>query len=291
MSRARVVRIAAAAGFVAAAVACSQHASTPAAGEASLARVGLATLTRAELLAAMPSGLSTDDSTRFARAFVRNWIDTRLIEDVAAEQVDMERIDAMVQQYRRDLILRDYRDRRFAAEAAGMTFSDSVIADYYERHSAELTLDRPLIRGVYIKLPDESKDLKAIRNLYRSAKPADIDRLEKEVLGQAIHYDYFRDRWIEWEQVESRIPYDFGANPAEWLRTQRNLDVSLGGFTYLLEVSDVLPAGSPMPLQAARPVIEERLTAERRRAYDSALRTRLYDESLASGRLTLGCDL
>lgn len=274
------------------AAACTQgggaDASLP---EGTLARVGLESLSRAELAEAMPAGLTPDDSTRFARGFIRNWIDTRLVEDMASESVDMDEIDAMVAQYRRDLIMRRYRDRMFAADMGSTQFSDSVVADYYERHSADFKLPRPFIKGVYIKLPDEAPELAVVRKIYRSTKPDDIDRLEKAVLGSAIHYDYFRDRWIDWEQVEARIPYDFGSNPADYVRTHRNLDVSLGGFTYLLEISDVLPAGSVMPLETARPLIEDRLLAERRRAYDSALRTRLFETALASGRLHLGCDL
>lgn len=269
-------------GIVATALCGCGHDSAQKAAEGALARVGLATLSRAEVAAALPAGLSADDSVRLARAYVRNWIDTRLVEDVAAEHVDMATIERMTAAYRRDLIMREYRERMFAAEA--VEFADSVVDDYYSRHSADFVLQRPLIRGVYIKLPDDSKALKAIRRLYRSTRPDDMDRLEKEALGEAIHYDYFRDRWIDWEQVEARIPYDFGNSPAEFLRTHRNLDVSLGGFTYLLDVSDVLPAGSAMPPEAARPLIEERLLAERRRAYDAALRQRLYDSAIEAGR-------
>lgn len=277
--------------LAAATASCGRSDGASALPDGALAGVGDAVLTRAELDGAMPKGLDADDSTRFARAYIRNWIDTRLVEDVAARQVDMDRIDRMVQQYRRDAIMREYRDRMFEAEQAGTTFSDSLVADYYDRHSSELRLQRPLIKGVYIKLPDDARELSAVRRLYRSTRPADIDRLEKEVLGSAIHYDYFRDRWIDWEQVEARIPYDFGSTPADYVKTHRNLDASLGGFTYLLEISDVLPAGAVMPLETARPLIEERLLAEKRRAFDAALRARLFDRALSRGTLRVNCEL
>lgn len=283
--------IAAAAVMALAAVSCKGTAGPGDMPEGTLAQVGLESLTRDELAAALPAGLTPDDSARFAHAFIRNWIDTQLVESMAAEAVDMDEVDKLVAQYRRDLIMRRYRDRMFATDGAAGPYSDSIVADYYERHSADFVLDRPLIRGVYIKVPDDAPELAQIRRLYRSTRPADIDKLEKAVLGAAIHYDYFRDKWIDWEQVEARIPYDFGSNPADYVRTHRNLDVSLGGFTYLLEISDVLPAGSVMPAEAARPVVEERLTAERRRAYDAALRTRLFDSALSSGRLRLNCPL
>lgn len=287
----RTLAIAVAVAAAVAAASCKGPATPAALPEGTLVRVGLESLMRSDLAAAMPAGLTPDDSTRFARAFIRNWIDTRLVENVAAEAVDMDEVDKLVAQYRRDLIMRRYRDRMFATNGGSEAYSDSIVADYYERHSAEFVLDRPLIRGVYIKVPDDAPELAQIRRLYRSTRPADIDKLEKAVLGAAIHYDYFRDKWIDWEQVEARIPYDFGSEPADYVRTHRNLDVSLGGFTYLLEISEVLPAGSAMPVEAARPVVEERLTAERRRAYDAAMRTRLYDSALSSGRLRLNCEL
>lgn len=287
----KTVAIAVAAALAVAAASCQGSDGRSKMPEGTLAQVGLESLMRSDLIAAMPAGLTPDDSTRFAHAFIRNWIDTQLVESVAAEGVDMDEVDKLVAQYRRDLIMRRYRDRMFATDCGGEAYSDSIVADYYERHSADFVLDRPLIRGVYIKVPDESPELAQIRRLYRSTRPADIDKLEKAVLGAAIHYDYFRDKWIDWEQVEARIPYDFGSEPADYVRTHRNLDVSLGGFTYLLEISDVLPVGSVMPIEAARPVVEERLTAERRRVYDAALRTRLFDSALSSGRLRLNCEL
>ena len=88
----------------------------------------------------MPAGLSPDDSTRFARAFIRGWIDSRLVEDVAAEAVDMKAIEEMVAQYRRDLIMRGYRDRMFASDAGSIVFSDSLVNDYYGRHIRRLSI-------------------------------------------------------------------------------------------------------------------------------------------------------
>lgn len=285
-----VLTAAFAAAVLSAACSGGTEADTPVKGE--IAGVGSESLTRAQLVEALPAGLSPADSTRLARAFVRNWIETRLAEDVAAGEVDMDEIDRLTARYRRDLIMQRYRDLMFAAAREGSAgFSDSIVNDYYERHSADFVLQRPLIRGVYIKLPDDAAELPAVRRLYRSTRSDDIDRLEKAVLGSAIHYDYFRDRWIDWEQVEARIPYDFGAVPSDYVTTHRHLDVSLGGFTYLLEISDVLPAGSPMPQADARPLIEERLLAERRRSFDATIRRRLFDDAQRSGRLRLNVEL
>ncbi len=248
-----------------------------------VARLGSLDLTRTEVFENMPGGLTSGDSARFVKAYVNNWVDSHLVSEVAAGEIDMSEIDRLVADYRNTLIMQEYRRRMFEAHAAFVP-DDSVKA-YYELHKDEFVLERPMVKGTYLKVPDDAKNLSVLRRLYRSDKAGDADRLEKEVLSSAIHYDYFRDRWVDWEQIETRIPYDFGSSEALWLKNNRSLDRSLGGFTYLLYITDVLPAGKPMPLDAARNLVVNRLINQNRKAYDAQLMQTLRSEAEADGRL------
>lgn len=264
--------------------ACSQPDNQPPGNRADVvASVGEAVLTIADLRAALPAGLTSDDSARFVRAYVNSWIDSRLITDIAAHEVDMSQITPLVEEYRSRLIMQQYTRRMFESHAAAIP--DDSLRTYYDRHSSEFRLERPLVRGVYIKVPDDSPALRDLRKLYRSDRPDDIDRLEKEVLHGATHYDYFRDRWVDWEQIETRIPADFGADPAAWAAPGRTLDVSAGGFTYLLRITEILPAGRPMPFESARPLIVQSLLATARRAYEAELLRDLRSRATADGTL------
>lgn len=264
--------------------ACAQSGSRATPGRADVvASLGEAVLTAADIRAALPAGLSSDDSVRFVRAYVNTWIDSRLITDIAAREVDMSQITPLVEEYRSRLIMQQYTRRMFETHAAAIP--DDSLRTYYDRHSSEFSLERPLVRGVYIKVPDDSPALRDLRRLYRSDRPDDIDRLEKEVLRGATHYDYFRDRWVDWEQIETRIPADFGADPATWAASGRTLDISAGGYTYLLRITDILPAGRPMPFESARPLIVQRLLASGRRAYEAELLRDLRSRATADGTL------
>lgn len=202
--------------------------------------------------------------------------------EIAADEIDMTEIDRLVDEYRTELISMEYRKLMFTGHGNSAFEEDSLLA-YYDSHSDELTIERPLVKGVYLKVPDDAANLKILRRLYRSTKPDDLDRLEKEATT-AIHYDYFRERYVDWEQVEKRIPYDFGASPDAFLRKNKTVDFSAGGFTYLLHITEYLPSGSPMPYEAARPVIVERLLTERRREYDTALRRDLLRQAIEDGK-------
>ena len=208
-----------------------------------------------------------------------------MIERVAAEDIDMDEVDRLTRDYRRQLIMSQYR-RAMAQQASPFFKEDSLMA-YYEAHKADFRLERPLIKGIYLKVPADASNLRTLRQLYRSEREADMDRLEKAAASSAVHYDYFRDKWVDWEQIETRIPIDFNSENLAKVSKRQPIDFATQGFVYLLSVSDFLPAGTTMPYEAARGLIEERLLAERRRSYDRQLLNDLYDQSLADGILIL----
>ena len=254
-----------------------------------LVRLGNTALTRDELCRDMPRGLSEQDSLKYSRAYIATWIENRLITEVAADEIDTKEIDRLTEDYRRQLIALEYRRLMYETHADNEPVEDSLRA-YYNSHNREFILERPLVKGIYLKVPDDAPNLAVIKRLYRSNRRDDIDRLEKEVLTSAIHYDYFRDKWVDWEQIESHIPYDFGASGDKFLSGRTHFETSAGGFTYLLEINDLLPAGAIMPFENARPMITDRLNANRRREYDERLRRDLYDEALKSGKLEIFVD-
>lgn len=251
-----------------------------------IATVGGATLTRAELNRNLPSALNAADSAALARAYVRNWIDQRLIEQVAAADVDIEEIDRLTADYRRELIMSRYR-HEMARRADAVEFADDSLRAYYDTHGGDFTLERPLMQGIYLKVADNAPQINVLRRLYKSERPVDLDRLEKEAPAAASHYDYFRDRWVDWEQIENRIPADFGESDVAAISSGRPFELNSGGYVYLLKISDVIPAGHIMPFETARPLIRERMLTARRRAFDSRLRNDLYESALATGTLVI----
>lgn len=260
-------------------------------GSDTLARVGNATLTQESLNRQMPYGLSENDSIKFARAYIRNWIDTKLISEIAYNNIsETKEIDRMVEDYRNELIMWEYRKRMYNQHST-VEFSDDSIATYYETHKNDFKCPHPFVKGIYIKITDNAPQLNNLRKWYRSQTTGDIDKIEKYGLDGAIHYDYFRDKWIDWEQIASKIPYNFGNNPDAFLRQNRFLDTSIDGFTYLLDISGYIPSGSIMPIDVARPQIEEMLMNSKRLQYDMELRKQLYQDAVNSNKVEIFCDM
>ena len=281
----KLINLIIALGAAVALAACAKGESVPVPDDA-IASIDGEFLRMQQVRSQMPSGLSGEDSTKFVQAFCQKWIDDRLVLRVASKEVDMKEIDRLVEEYRRELISSEYR-RQMARHADTGVFSDDSLQAYYERHKKDFVLDRPLVKGVYLKLPDGAEHINEIKRLYSSNRPLDMDKLEKAALSSAIHYDYFRDRWVDWEQIESKIPYVFPGGASEFIRAGKPLNISVGGFTYLLSVSESIPAGEAMPFEAAKPLVRERLLSQLRRSYNSELMKALYDRSLKRGELVL----
>lgn len=256
-----------------------------------LVKVGNEILTKSDLAKDFPYGLSESDSTKFAHAYIRSWIDSKLVGEIAAKNIsDISKIDAMVEKYRNELIMWEYRQRMYESHA-DKELSEDSIANYYEANKHNFVTTRPYIKGIYIKIPDNAKHLSLLKKLYRTSKDEEIDQLEKLCFSEAIHYDYFRDKWIDWEQIESKIPYDFGNNPDSFIKQHKNIETSIGGFTYLLNISDYIPSGAIMPLEVASHSIKETLINQNRMKYDHELRNELFNIGIENDEIKILCDL
>ena len=260
-------------------------------GAGILVKMGERELTIGELRANMPQGLSQADSTRIARAYIRSWIDTKLMSEYGAEAIgDMAEIDRLTEQYRNQLIAYEYRRRIIAAETSNAFSPDSLKA-FYDANAGMFVARQPLVRGIYIKIPEDASNLKTIKKLYKSNKLDDIDRLEKECLDAAVHYDYFKDRWVEWDQIDSRIPVDLSVNPDGLLRVKKEYETVSDGFVYLLYISDYIPTGRTLPFEAASDQIVQELTFRRQADLDREMRRQLLKEASEKGTVEIFCDL
>lgn len=244
------------------------------------ARVGSVSLTDAEIAQVIPSGLSQEDSLERVNQYVDSWISNRIVSEVAAKNIrNGEEIERMVDDYRRQLIMMEYR-RQMVSRDTALAVTSALIQDYYEAHSAEMKLREPMVKGVFVAMSAQSPLLRSVRKLYQSEKADDIEKLEKITLTEAMGYDYFRDRWLPWSQVADKLPGK-PVMPAKGA----HIELTEDGITYLLYVTQTLGAGERMPLEAAEPHIRRTLEGLRQVELDRRLRNELYQKSLKSGKV------
>ena len=237
---------------------------------------------RQELADAMPEGLSRADSTDFADKYIRRWICDVLLYRMAQKNIpDIGRIDALVEKYRRDLVIFEYR-KRLVNERVTKSFDEQEMLDYYERNSEMFRLHEAILKGLFLKVPENTPNLGQLKKWYCSTNPDGVEKIEKYALKNAVIYDYFYDKWIPFEEIVNNIPYEFG-DAESFLKTHHKLEFNKNGYWYLLNITEYRLPGEEMPYDFARAQIQEILTNSNRLNFDRELEENLYRDAEKSG--------
>lgn len=246
---------------------------------------GDSVLTRREVETRIPYGTTPEDSAALFHSIVDGWLEKMLLTHIAEQNVeDMEEIDRLVEDYRKKLIIANYRRKLRESGADGI--DSKAIDAYYSANADEMILDAPVVKGLYVKLPTDASRLADIRRWMMTATPDAVDNLEKYGLNEAIEYSFFEDKWIDWPTIARQIPYKFG-DPDEFVSRRRNFETSYRGFTYLLHITESLPSGEKMPKEVAEPFIRERLSTESGDRYERNLIGKIYRQAIKEGRLKI----
>lgn len=251
-----------------------------------LVQVGDSALTLDEVLARIPAALSPEDSTEMFHSIVDTWVRRMVLEDFAAKNVsDMDRVEEMVEQYRSDLIIRRYLQSM--EEKGETTVTDDRVKEYFESHSAEMNLESPIVKGGFIKVPENDNRLPKLRKWMAKGDEASIDNLEKYGLDHALQYEEFSGRWIDWSLVADQIPYRFGDADA-FLASHRDFEVAENGTVYLLHIAQHRPSGSRMPYEYAAEKIRDILLHEDMNAFRANIISDIYKREMKEGMLRPG---
>ncbi len=222
-----------------------------------------------DIVRQLPSGISSADSSALIRKIADQWIEGFLIEDLAASQIDdMDRINTLTANYRRSLIADSYR-RKMRRNGVQPVDLDGVKA-YYKAHAPELRLERPIVKGLYIRVPASSRYLDDIRQWMRNADPDSYDALENTGRREATAFRYFADQWVDFDVIAGEIPQKLGDGDT-FVEKTVDFETELNGTVYILHLTDFRKSGTIMPEAYAAPIIEDRMKALHLADYEAGL--------------------
>lgn len=222
-----------------------------------------------DIVRQIPPGISSADSSALIKNIADQWIEGFLIEDLAASQIDdIDRINALTADYRRSLIADSYR-RKMRNNGVQPVDMERVKA-YYKQHVRELRLERPIVKGLYIRVPASSKHLDDIRLWMKTADTDSYDALENTGRLEATAFRYFADHWVDFDAIAGEIPHKFGDGD-RFVENTVDFETELNGTVYILHLTDFKKSATIMPLDYAAPLIEDRLKALHLADYEKGL--------------------
>lgn len=253
-------------------------------GDDILAEVNGNFLYKKSLQSALPSGLSYEDSVIFARDYIRSWAEDILLFNVAKDNIkDNEKVEEMVNSYRKSLIIHLYQ-QELVNQRVSTNISDDETIDYYESNKEIFVLKKPLIKGLFIKIPSNASQLNDVRKWYKSETYEAVDNLEKYSLLNAVNYEYFYDKWVPVSDILAKIPLKRD-NPEEYINMNRHIELQDTAFYYFLNVTEFLNIGDQEPYDFARAEARNMLTNIKKVNFIRDMKRELFNEAIRKNKI------
>lgn len=213
-------------------------------------------LYREDLQSVLPAGLSQDDSLLFAEHYIRNWAEDILLYEKAQSNIpDNGEINKLVENYRKALIMHTYQ-QALIDQTLSEEISERELTEYFEQHRELFKVERPLMKGLFIKVPLTAPQLGSVRRWYKTETREAVEHLEKYSLQNAVKYEYFYDKWLPIADILDLLPLKV-PDAGEYLNKNRHVELKDTAFHYFLNVSDYRAAGEQEPYEFARAQVKD----------------------------------
>lgn len=232
-----------------------------------------------DLLSVLPANLSQDDSLRFAEKYIRNWVEDVLLYDKAQSNIpNSEEIDQLVENYRKSLIMHAYQQALIHQKLAD-DITETEMRAYYDQNRNLFKLERPLIKGLFIKIPLTAPRINRVRQWYKDERQTAVEQLEKYQMQHAVKYEYFYDKWIPLSDMLALLPLKV-EQPETYFANRRHVELKDTAYYYFLNISDYRPAGEQQPYETARQQIKDILLNMKQVEFMRNVKDELYEKAV-----------
>lgn len=254
-------------------------------GKTPLVGLGGAFLYKEDLQAVLPVGLSRDDSLLFAEHYIRSWIEDVLLVEKAQKNIrDNAALNRQVENYRNALIVHSYQ-QALIQQQLSEEIPETELTDYYTKNKELFKVERPIIKGLFIKVPLKAQGLANVRRWYKARTPEAVEQLEKYSLRGAVKYEYFYDRWLLVSEVAAMMPLRVDEADA-YLQKHKQIELKDTAYCYFLDVSDYLGVGAQEPEEMARQEALSMLVNLKQVEFFRRVKDDLYRQAERSNRIT-----
>lgn len=245
-----------------------------------LAQIGGQVLFVQDVKSLLQSGISSHDSANIVNHYIDTWAIDHLLLRKAEEVLSKEEknVEQELDDYRRSLLVFRYQTK-YLKEHLDTIVSPEDIQAYYNQNKEQFVLSEPLCKVNLIKMGLQSPNLAIAKALFRSNTIEDKAQLDHICESSAEVYTNYDDAWVSATELAQDLPLDRSAIrneliPGGYISVQDSL------YAYLVVLNDLVPAGSPAPIEYKEGNIEQIVLSKRKQE----LLLNLEAEVLKEGR-------
>jgi len=249
-----------------------------------LVKVGNKVLYRSIMEESLPAGLSAEDSIIAAESFIRSWINDILLYNIAVKNLnDKDNIDRLVENYRKSLLIYQYEEQ-LINERLNSEIDERSMTEYYNLNKDKFKLEQPLVKGFFLKVPANAPQMSDIRNLYKSTAAESLEKLERFSLNNAVVFNYFIDKWVDFDELIEVFPKD-QLRKEDLTVQKKTMEKEIDNFFYFLNITDYLLPGDNAPYEHAKSTVRKILINQRKIDFLKNTEDELYQRALNRGEI------
>lgn len=250
-----------------------------------VAEVGAHKLYSGELAAFIPSGISSEDSTKLALQYINTWASDLIFMDTAEKELTKEDLDVSreLEDYKRSLLKYRY-EQLYINQRLDTVVTSGQVNAYYESHQDQFVLDFPIVKARYMRVPKTSPRLAELRKVIVSADGAELDSV---AFSSALRYSDYGGKWVS----SVTLARDFGTDYATLLSSVKNGYVEKEneetGNVDMAYLTGTVKAGAPGPVEYYSEMIKDILLGTRKQALISGLERDLLQRARDTENLVI----
>lgn len=229
------------------------------------------------------AGVSGADSVALAENYINQWVrrEVKIQEAVSVLAAELADVDRLVEDYRTSL-LSSRLEQHYLAGRLDTLITDSMVSAYYDSHRGEFLMDRTILKGRIVRLPDNYRQSVKLYNLMGS-KSAEKQQDFLDLCKKNNFELHTFDNWVDFSEFLSYLP----------VRRDKNYDYILSGgevrqmadadSKYFIQIDEVLRKGENAPLERVADMVRKILYNRRRVELVGQYNDSLYNAALMEG--------
>lgn len=252
-----------------------------------VASVGEARLYENNVKGIYSPDISGADSLKLLEAYVDSWVRKQIKLQEAENLLSEEGVDieAKVADYRASLLTRSL-DQYYVRSRLDTLVLPSDIEEYYKQHKADFILDRAIIKGMAVRVPNSFRQREQLKSLMGSAaedKQRDfMDMCAKNNLELTVY-----DDWTDFRQLLNNAPTTLGRNYDNMLDVRKVQELSDADNKYLIRISESLKKGDQAPLEWVDHIVRRIIITKRSNDIIRATEDSLYNAAVSKNKITV----
>jgi len=228
------------------------------------------------------------DSATFVNKEINRWIKNQVILDKAKLYIDEndKELQLKVKKYKELLIINKYQTELINNEF-DTTILKSDVEEYYKNHQEDFILHKNIVKARFVKVNNETLNLKKIENLVITKDDFEMKELSKFCEMYAENSFLNDSVWMYFSDFDQKIIISEKERKKIFSKKNKLYSFTDDHFISLFFVQDYQIKGEESPLAFVFSNIREILRNKNKQKFLNEIENKLYNEALSSEHIKI----